>query len=82
MYLENNYQTEMYFIANPEAESEDDGILITFAFDGMKEQSYLLVLDAKEFTELDRSYLPYNIPYSIHGVHFPEAKWTLNTHDD
>ena len=80
IYIENNYNTEMYFIANPQGSEEDDGILITFVFDGIKEKSYLLVLDAKNFEEIDRSYLPYNIPNSIHGIHFPDAKWTLTEH--
>ena len=78
IYEENHYFTEMYFIPHPESKSEDDGILLTFGFDGPREKSYLLILDAKKFGELDRSYLPHNIPYSIHGMHFPEAKWTLN----
>ena len=67
----------MTFIAHPKSKSEDDGILLTFVFDGEMKRTYLLVLDANDFVELDRSYLPYNIPLSIHGMHFPEAKWTL-----
>ena len=78
IYRENHYPSEMYFIAHPNGSDEDDGILITFVLDGPKEQTYLLVLDAKSFEEIDRSYLPYNIPMSVHGMHFPEAKWTLN----
>ena len=78
IYQENHYVSEMTFIANPKGSKEDDGVLITFVFDGPKEQSYLLVLDGQTFEEIDRSYLPYNIPNSIHGMHFPEAKWTLN----
>ena len=77
LYMENHYHTEMAFIANPEGIEEDDGVLITISFDGYKEQSYLLVLDAKNFEEIDRSYLPYNVPQSVHGKHFPEAKFTL-----
>merc|ERR1719433_1683332 len=43
-----------------------------------KNQSYFLVMDAATFTEIDRSYLPHNIPWVAHGMHFPEAKWTLS----
>ena len=68
----------MFFIANPEAKSEDDGVLVSITFDGEKEQSYFVVIDAITFTEIDRAYLPHNIPWSAHGMHFPEAKWTLN----
>ena len=77
-YVENQYASEMYFIANPDGSSEDDGVLVSVHFDGPKEQSYLLVLDAKTFEEIDRSYLPHNIPFPLsHGMHFPEATWTL-----
>ena len=53
--------------------SEDDGVLITIGFDGSKEQSYLLLLDAKSFTPINHAYLPHNIPWSAHGMYFPEA---------
>jgi len=78
IYMENHYTSEMSFIANPEAKTEDDGVLVTIVFDGEKEQSYLLILDALTFTIIDKAYLPHNIPWSAHGMHFPEAKWTLN----
>ena len=77
-YNENHYTSEMYFIANPEASMEDDGVLVSYVFDGPREQSYLLVLDAKNMEEIDRTYLPYNIPFPLsHGMHFPDVKWTL-----
>jgi len=78
IYTENHYPSEMYFIANPEGIEEDDGVLISLAYDGPREQTYLLVLDAKEFEEIDRAYLPHNIPNPLsHGMHFPEAEWSL-----
>ena len=79
IYIENHYTSEMSFVANPEAKAEDDGVLVTINFDGEKEQSYLLILDASTFTIIDKAYLPHNIPWSAHGMHFPEAtKWTIN----
>ena len=78
-YTEDHYPSEMYFIANPEGQSEDDGVLVTISYDGAKEQSYFMVIDAISFTEIDRAYLPQVIPWSAHGMHFPEAKWTLNS---
>ena len=41
-------------------------------FDGEKEQSYVLLLDAKTFEEINIAYLPYNVPFSFHGNWFPE----------
>ena len=58
--------------------AEDDGVLITVGYDGEKEQSYLLLLDADTFAPLNTAYLPHNIPWSAHGMHFPEAKFHIN----
>lgn len=77
LYTENHYSSEMFFIANPDAKSEDDGVLITISYDGEYEKSYFLVIDALSFTIIDKAWLPHNIPWSAHGMHFPEAKWSL-----
>jgi len=69
----NHYSGELYFIPNPLNRSEDDGVLVTIVYDGPKEQSYLLLLDGATFTEINRAYLPVNIPMSFHGMYFPEA---------
>ena len=65
----------MHFLPNPNKTSEDGGVLITIVFDGHKEQSYLLILDAKTFETVNKAYLPHNIPWSAHGMHFPEANF-------
>jgi len=67
-----HYPGEMFFIPNPNGVEEDDGVLITMSFDGMREQSYVMLLDAKTFTEINHAYLPYNVPFSFHGNWFPE----------
>jgi len=67
-----HYPGEMFFIPNPEGVEEDDGVLITLVFDGEREQSYVMILDAKTFEEIDIAYLPYNVPFSFHGNWFPE----------
>ena len=67
-----HYPGELFFVGRPGAEAEDDGILLTVVFDGERGVSYLLLLDAETFTEVDRSYLPYRIPFSFHGNWFPE----------
>ena len=76
IYEEDHYVSEMYFISNPDKTEEDDGVLVTIVFDGPREQSYLLLIDAKTFKEINRAYLPFNIPQSSHGMHFPDVKWT------
>merc|ERR1711874_382723 len=65
-YLKNHYVTEMHFLPNPSARTEDDGVLITISFDGLREQSFLLVLDAASFVPINKAYLPHNIPWSAH----------------
>ena len=67
-----HYPGEMWFIPNPDGVEEDDGVLITLVFDGEKEQSYVMLLDAKTFEEINIAYLPYNVPFSFHGNWFPE----------
>jgi carotenoid cleavage dioxygenase-like enzyme len=75
LYLENHYTTEMSFVPNPAGDKEDDGALVTIVFDGDKEQSYFYVIDAATFTPINKAYLPHNIPWSAHGLHFPEAQF-------
>lgn len=70
----NHYSGEMTFVPNPKGRSEDDGVLITIVFDGEKEKSYLLVLDAKTFQPINKAWLPHAIPMSFHGMYFPEAQ--------
>merc|ERR1712126_283194 len=72
-YKENHYMSEMHFLPKPGGKSEDDGVPITIGFDGTKEQSYLMFMDAKTFTPINQAYLPHNIPWSAHGMYFPEA---------
>ena len=68
---------EMHFLDRPGGTEEDDGVLVTIGFDGEREQSYLLVLDAATFTPINTAYLPHNIPWSAHGMHFPEATFPI-----
>ena len=71
----------MWFIPNPNAQSEDDGILITIVFDGEKAKSYVLLMDAITFSPVNMAYLPHAIPWSAHGnTHFifrPNFGWYI-----
>ena len=71
-FKESHYPGEMYFISNPDGVEEDDGVLITLVFDGVRERSYVMLLDGQTFEEINISYLPHNIPFSFHGNWFPE----------
>ena len=46
--------SEMHFLPRPDGTAEDDGVLITIGFDGPKEQSYLLIIDAATFSPINK----------------------------
>uniref|UniRef100_A0A8C3AS17 Beta-carotene 15, 15-dioxygenase 2, like n=1 Tax=Cyclopterus lumpus TaxID=8103 RepID=A0A8C3AS17_CYCLU len=57
------------FVASPNATQEDDGVVLSVIITPREEKStFLLILDAKTFTELGRAVVPVNIPYGTHGV--------------
>jgi len=58
---------EPVFIAAPQSESEDDGVLLSVVFDSRSGRSFLLVLDASDLSELARAEAPHHIPYGFHG---------------
>merc|ERR1711881_548077 len=73
MWSQNShYPGEVFFIPRPGAEAEDDGVLVTVVFDGEQKRSFLLLLDGQTFAEVNRSYLPFKVPFSFHGNWFPE----------
>ena len=74
-YKENHYLSEVWFFPTPEGKAEDDGVIMTIAFDGEKKQSYLLLLDGFSLETVAITYLPYNVPWTAHGMHFPEAQY-------
>jgi len=69
-YMENHYSGEAIFVATPDSDDEDDGVLMTIGFDGVKEQSYLFLLNATDFTVIDRAYTQHIVPLSFHGAFF------------
>jgi carotenoid cleavage dioxygenase-like enzyme len=58
---------EPVFVPAPDAEAEDDGVLLSVVFDSRSGRSFMLVLDAAELTELARAEAPHHIPYGFHG---------------
>ena len=61
------YPGEPVFVARPQAEREDDGVLLSVVLDARSETSFLLVLDAGDLSELARAEVPHHIPFSFHG---------------
>ncbi len=61
------YPGEPVFVARPNAEHEDDGVLLSVVLDAVSETSFLLVLDAAGLGELARAQVPHHIPFGFHG---------------
>ena len=61
------YPGEPVFVPSPQAEREDDGVLLSVVFDGRGQTSFLLVLDAATLTEIARAEVPHHIPFGFHG---------------
>jgi carotenoid cleavage dioxygenase len=66
---------EPYFIPREGAASEDDGYLMSFVYDGERNASELMVLDAQDLSEppLARVILPARVPYGFHGSWVPDG---------
>lgn len=66
---------EPLFVHNPNATSEDDGVLITAVVDNRENtKDFLLFLDAKTMKELGRAYFKEEIPAAVHGIWLSDEK--------
>ncbi|MGH2955655.1 MAG: carotenoid oxygenase family protein [Solirubrobacterales bacterium] len=61
------YPGEPVFVAAPDADAEDAGVLLSIVFDSSSGSSFLLVLDAADLSELARAEAPHHIPFGFHG---------------
>lgn len=62
------YPSEPIFIPRPNAKAEDDGVLVSQVYDGVRRETFLLVLDAATMRELARAYTGIRVPSSFHGA--------------
>jgi torulene dioxygenase len=62
---------EAIFVADPEGEAEDGGVLLSVVLDGKGEKpgSFLLVLDARTMGELGRAEVGGVVGFGFHGCH-------------
>jgi beta,beta-carotene 9',10'-dioxygenase len=61
------YPGEPVFVAEPGAEAENAGALLSVVLDAAAGTSFLLVLDAATLEERARASVPHHIPFSFHG---------------
>jgi carotenoid cleavage dioxygenase-like enzyme len=69
-YQAGHYPGEPVFIAAPDAQAEDEGVILAVVLDSAAGRSYLLVLDAQDFREIARAAVPQHIPFGFHGQFF------------
>jgi len=61
------YPGEPVFVAVPDTEAEDEGVLLSIVLDARRGGSFLLVLDARSLDKLARAEVPHHIPFGFHG---------------
>ncbi len=61
---------EPIFVADPMGQKEDDGVILTIVINIADHSSFLLILDAKTFTEQARATVQHQIPAGLHGQFF------------
>jgi carotenoid cleavage dioxygenase-like enzyme len=69
-FEDNCYPGEPIFVAAPGASGEDEGVILSVVLDAHKATSFLLVLDARNFTEIARAETPQPIMFGYHGHYF------------
>lgn len=62
------FPLEPVFAKHPEAQAEDDGVLLSVCLDTEAGNSFLLVLDARDLNELARAHTSQHIPWHFHGL--------------
>ena len=65
---------EPIFVADPDSDEEDGGVLLSVVLDGYEGKSYLLVLDAKTLNEVGRAKVNGAIGFGFHGTHVSAAR--------
>lgn len=66
---------EPVFVPYPDTETEDGGVVLSVVLDCIKETSFLLILEAKNFQEIARAEVPHPIPLGLHGTFFPQYRY-------
>lgn len=62
---------EPVFIAAPDSQAEDDGVVVCPGA-GPEGNAFVAVLDAKDLKELGRAEMPFATPHRFHGIWLDE----------
>jgi carotenoid cleavage dioxygenase-like enzyme len=76
---EGHLLTEAVFVprdetAAPTASNEDDGALLTLAFNTKTKKSTIFAINATDFSELFAVELPFGVPIHFHGIFCKELQ--------
>lgn len=63
----NYYPGEAIFVATPNNQSEDEGALLSIAFNAATQCSSLVILDAYNMQQMAEVPLPFHLPFGLHG---------------
>ena len=69
---ENYYLGEAVFVARIDSQLEDDGVLLSIAFNVSTQLSSLVVIDALSMQLLAEVCLPLHLPFGLHGNFYKE----------
>lgn len=64
------YPGEPIFVAEPGAVAEDEGVVLNVVLDSRTGRSFMLVLDARNMTEIARAELPHHLPFNFHSQYY------------
>ncbi|EJD55138.1 carotenoid oxygenase [Auricularia subglabra TFB-10046 SS5] len=65
--------SEPIFVPRPGSTEEDDGVVLSVVLDVTNVRSMLVILDARDMSELARAVMQYPFPIGFHGVYTPRT---------
>ncbi|KAH7719753.1 Protein F49E10.2 a [Aphelenchoides avenae] len=68
---------EPWFVPRPNAQREDDGVLVARALDLSENKGVLLVIDASTMVEMGRAYVPISVPFGFHNRFYSKRELGL-----
>ena len=76
------FPSEAIFVPNPTdpLQEEDSGVLLSQVYDGVRQETFLLVLNPRDMKEMGRYYTGIRCPISFHGQYFQSILDGNNSH--
>lgn len=68
-----HFPGEPVFVSSPGQAAEDDGVLMSVVLDATVNRSFLLILNARDLSEIARAGLPHAVLFGYHGLFIESA---------